>query len=226
MKASEFIEHWIEFSKETQKYGHWDDSKCWTINTIGMPICEKTASPLGKHIADKRVDLVYGKEDKNIDLSFFKKDSFFSGIKDMNYEARDSSLYDYFISYEVILEHENSTENAYQEMTKLTAFKSKLKVLITYDYDDTTYDNDLFTPSAKHLISNFSSIIKQTNDFFSENPETEYLLIIGRKLTDELTIEREKGKYLWKFAIYNTKGDYEIYKYNEKDCFVTPLISM
>ena len=65
------------------------------------------------------------------------------------------------------------------------------------DIDDRT-ENDTIIGRLKN---NFSKIIRQANNDFQENPETEYILIIGQKL-----IKNENSYLKWYKFIFDTKG--------------------
>ena len=85
-------------------------------------------------------------------------------------------------------------------MCKLTYAKSKLKVLITYNWD--IEKNKDYEYVFKILKKNFSEIISQSNQQFSENETTEYILIVGQKRNENL---------IWKIFVFNYRGEEKIF---------------
>lgn len=97
----------------------------------------------------------------------------------------------YPVGYPLLLECENDTAMAYQEMVKLTYYRAPLKVLVCYDYGS----KSRWGYAKERLIKNFHEIIHQTNEWFPENPQTEYLLIIG-------TVQPTQW-LLWSYMMYS-----------------------
>lgn len=85
-------------------------------------------------------------------------------------------------------------------MIKLTYDRARLKVLITYNENvdkksDYKFINEILT-------NNFRTKINQANTKHPENSETEYLLIIGQKVNNNL---------IWYSYIFDKNG--KIYDY-------------
>ena len=89
---------------------------------------------------------------------------------------------------------ENEVEKCYEEMTKLTYAKSRLKVLITYNWDSEPNQNYYHVKDI--LKDNFRKIIKQANANFSENEETQYMLIV---------FQRKDNKFFWNNWVFTSK---------------------
>lgn len=79
---------------------------------------------------------------------------------------------------------------AYEEMHKLTYYRSNLKVLITYNWDPSK-TGDAWDFTFDRLCKNFKSTIAQANETSPENDATIYLLIFGQRIDQKL---------VWKFA--------------------------
>ncbi|MCX2743656.1 hypothetical protein OO013_07260 [Mangrovivirga sp. M17] len=78
----------------------------------------------------------------------------------------------------IILEHENNIKDCWREMSKLTHYKARLKVLVCYkDYNESISKEDI----TNEYLEDFKSIVRESNTHYSENPETEYLMIIGQR---------------------------------------------
>lgn len=133
---------------------------------------------LGEHLINGEEKLRYRAEDAKIDLALGKDN--FKGLKKIssNVELNNDECF-YPKVYEVIVEHENNIDTAWQEMIKLTSFRAKLKVLITYNYAEEV--DQEYHKHIKSLEENFQKIIEQTNQVLPEPPDTEYLLIIGQR---------------------------------------------
>jgi hypothetical protein len=89
---------------------------------------------------------------------------------------------------DAILEVENDYRKCFEEIRKLCEIKAKLKVLITYPPDNS---------SRTAIIEKMRKGITQSNDYFHENINTEYLLIFGKI---------SQNSILWDYLIFNTEG--------------------
>lgn len=204
MNAKDFSVYWIEFiSQNCISKSNWlkyyNDSHLWTEITIGLKYSEEINSPFGDFI--KNVSgLEYRKEDGLTDLSF-SENNFFNKIYSLhNSESERKEVIPknafYPKYYDILVEHENNIYLCYQEMIKLTYNRARLKVLITYNgnVDDTSdykYVNAI-------IIKNFNTIIRQATEKYSENRDTEYLLIVG---------QLNNGNLDWNLNIFDYKGD-------------------
>ncbi|QCK16243.1 hypothetical protein [Mangrovivirga cuniculi] len=80
--------------------------------------------------------------------------------------------------YSIILEHENNIKDCWREMSKLTHYKARLKVLVCYkDYDESISEEGI----TNRYLKDFEAIVRESNTHYCENPETEYLMIIGQR---------------------------------------------
>ncbi len=188
MKASEFIKIWIGFYKQIiinnpQCLASYNLNKDWTNFILGSKRSEQNDSPLGNFITNS-TELIYRKEDGLVDLALAEKGCF-KGISTM--ESPDGTcqrgeirLENSFYPpvYEILIEHENNVLSCWQEMVKLTYFRAKLKVLITYNWDVDHKSNYAYVFDV--LVQNFKDIIQQANEKLKESDDTEYLLIIGQ----------------------------------------------
>jgi len=204
MTAKEFYTNWVNFiiQKVISKQNwmnYYNDNKSWTELTIGTKQSEKINSPLGDFIKNKTA-LRYRKEDGLTDLSFASNYSFdnvytlHQNQVDRAKVITDSVYYPSF--YEILIEHENDIYNCYEEMVKLTYDRARLKVLITYN--ENVDDTSDYKFANNILIANFSTIIKQANNKYPENNETEYLFIIG---------QIENSKLVWYSYIFDYNGN-------------------
>jgi hypothetical protein len=207
--ATEFFELWTDFiQKEILNDSDWikwyDDNKIWTEKTIGNKISETKKSPFGDYCITKKEQLRYRKEDGLTDLSFSLKQHFkdIYSLHENTDERREviSNNIFYPTFYEVLVEHENNIYLCYEEMIKLTYDRARLKVLITYNENvdkksDYKFINEILT-------NNFRTKINQANTKHPENSETEYLLIIGQKVNNNL---------IWYSYIFDKNG--KIYDY-------------
>ena len=203
MNAKDFSAHWKKFISQnciskSDWLKYYNDNHLWTEITIGLKCSEEINSPFGDFL--KNVSgLIYRKEDGLTDLAFSEND-FFNKIYSLhNSESKRKEVLPknafYPKYYDILVEHENNIYLCFQEMIKLTYYRARLKVLITYnenidDSSDYKYVNDL-------LINNFCTIIKEATEKHHENRDTEYLLIIG---------QMNHGTLAWNYYIFDYKG--------------------
>lgn len=212
--ATKFIGAWSIFIKDHISNGwkeaYLDNTK-WTKFILGTKQSKiNTGSPLGDAILGHfgKSAFRYRKEDGLFDLTVAPTQSF-HGVKSQHEveKARtpviDNQSY-YPPYYDILIEVENNVETCWEEMTKLTYAKSKLKVLITYNWD-VEPDQDYHYVS-EILINNFSEIIKQSNAEFPENEETQYMLIVFQKKEDQL---------YWNSGVFKNKDGELINKQEE-----------
>jgi hypothetical protein len=198
LDLDEFIECWKLFVKQNEpafleKFDSRTDRTQLIIGNDSSSV--NTGSPFGDFFREFFGEkYFYRKEDGSVDLSIYEND-FLRGIMDMNTEDKVSVIsketLNYFPKYyNVLIEQENTIEKAYEEMYKLTYFRANLKVLITYIWNPSK-SGDLWTYAHDRLSKNFESIIKQTNESYPENGETDYVLITGQKIDN---------KIIWKYT--------------------------
>lgn len=213
MTPKKFYINWIDFiSKECTTKSDWlnqyNDNNLWTLFTIGPKCSEEANSPFGEYLKNK-IGLRYRKEDGSVDLAFADNKNFKNVLSLHKQESerinvvKENSFYPNY--YEILVEHENNIYLCFEEMIKLTYFRARLKVLITYNenVDDTSdyyYANEI-------LVTNFSKIISQANEKYPENMNTLYLLIVG---------QLNNGKLIWYFYTFNNRGELIIEGNNHK----------
>ena len=207
MKATQFISKWKDLIKElknnTNFFRYYQNDTSWTNFVLGEVETKNKVTNscrLGEIIIDDE-ELEYRKEDAKIDIAFGKENFEVLDIKNTNKITIDDCFYPKV--YEIIVEHENNIATAWQEMVKLTTFRAKLKVLITYNWGEDENDKKDYSKNIETTAQNFENIIKQTNEAFPENPDTEYLLIIGQRKVENL---------FWHYFIYNAGIIMEEYK--------------
>jgi len=201
--ANEFYNLWVSFidqkiTTKTEWIRDYYSDKSWTDITIGNKKSEEIDSPFGEFIKQKE-NLRYRKEDGLTDLSFATVKSFenISSIENKSNSTPIVTNTDFYpIHYEILLEHENNIYSSYEEMIKLAYERARLKVLITYNED--VDKNSDYKASVDTLLKNYMEIIKQANQKYPENSETEYLLIVGQK---------DNNKLFWYSYTFDTKGD-------------------
>lgn len=201
INAKTFLKFWDEFTgnfiekKDWKKL--WENDKEWTEAIVGTASSKNQDSELGNFLQEK-FDLLYRKEEWKVDLVLAKAE-IFSTLKDLNNDNMPLDKWFYPENYEILIEHENNIESCWEEMAKLAYLRAKLKVLITYyNYDDASE----CIKEIEILKHNFKTIIKQTNSTNPENSETEYILIVGQKIT-----ENNAPNLVWYKYAFNTKGD-------------------
>jgi len=210
INAEAFIKLWDEFAGKLTENGNWlnkwDNNKEWTEAIVGRDVAEEEQSPLGNAIVTYfNEKLRYRKEEWKVDLVLAKAQDF-ENLKDLNDKEMPLDWF-YPKNYEILIEHENNIESCWEEMAKLTYLRARLKVLITYNYDYSAKDIEegKDKESVKILVGNFKRIIEQTNKTNPENPDTEYVLIVGQKTT-----ENNSANLVWYKYAFNANGEYII----------------
>ncbi len=93
---------------------------------------------------------------------------------DMVFNADDNNGYPHRI--DVAIEHEND-KCPQNEMWKLIFLRSPLKVIIFYNY---------YKDSLQDKVNELWKMLRDANDAFSENKDTNYLFVIGELTDDQL----------------------------------------
>jgi len=163
-------------------------------------------SPLGNYLesyyfteAHKRVEC--RTEYDKIDLVIGKSDNNFQFNREYESQKKRNASIFYPKVFEIIIEHENDFKSCWQEMTKLTYRKARLKVLITYNKPNE--NGKEHREILEVLRTNFRDIIMQANREFPENEMTQYILIIGQKVYI--------NKYLkWDYFAFDIKGNCKV----------------
>jgi hypothetical protein len=195
MKAKEFLNIWKNFhnqklNSEIDKF-HYYEKKLKThiildgIDQFIIGEYQKLNKPMKSF-----------REDYTRDLTFVHDVNENVVITKSYHDDPLPSSFGHYYKYEIILEHENDILLCQQEMIKLTYFKSPLKVLITYCWDNK--EEDKYKVYREKAKNNFKDIIEKSNKDFPENISTEYLLIIGQKFT---------AKYEWYCYAYKYNGE-------------------
>ncbi len=165
---------------------------------MGTAACSNEKSPFGIFFKDKiGQNVKHRNEDGDVDMSLSTYKSFVIASIQKKILGATIELSDYPTNYDVLIEHENDVVRCYEEMIKLTYYKSGLKVLITYNFDEPTEKKEDVAENI--LINNFSSVLYQTNKDFPENIHTQYLLIVGQMNTHSATLQ-------WTFVVFDIYG--------------------
>jgi len=102
-----------------------------------------------------------------------------------------SDLY-YPSQLHVLIEHEHG-EWVEEEMWKLVHWRSPLKVLIFYDWNEDEKTTKERRNWLGRKLKKLQSMSKKVDEFFTENAKTEYLFIIGNR-------EGSDGDVQWRCA--------------------------
>ena len=193
-----FVACWKEFvkAKNDELFDNFDKPAERTRLVLGDKSSSiDNGSPFGDHFRNYFSNKYsYRKEDGSVDLSIYKSE-FIENVSDMKIEEKVSNITQDKLNnfpkvYSVLLEQENVIERAYEEMHKLTYFRANLKVLVTYIWNPSK-TGDKWAYAHDRICKNFESILKQTNDIFPENGETDYILVTGQKVNEKL---------IWKYT--------------------------
>jgi hypothetical protein len=173
---------------------------------LGKQIYKEEDSPLGNFLKlFYNLPLEYRTEYEKFDLviarpNYFKFKEIPEGTLKENYGF-------YPKEFAFIIEHENDYKSCWQEMIKLTTIKARYKVLITYNRPNENGKDHYHI--LELLKSNFSDIIKQSNQRYSENDKTRYVLVVGQKVYTE-----PKDYLIWNCFLFDNNGICENeYKY-------------
>jgi len=195
LDAETFVSLWKAYSAQFVESHEWeslyDSNRDWTNTFLGKTPCNVGEFFLN-YFKDGNIPFRFWREDGTFDLSF----SFANDFNNVAYTYRGETDYfeptGYPIAYDVVIEIENSLQACWQEMTKMTWVRCPLKVVVTYNTFDTLKANE-----DKMLLERFSSIVAQSNSYFEDNPNTEYLLLIGYK---------RDNKLMWDAHVFNHDG--------------------
>lgn len=211
--ATKFIKVWKSMNesiKETWAQ-HWVNNTKWTNFLLGEAKASEKDSLIGESLKNAFSKTLkgyprYKTEDGKFDLTFTLHPNY-KPIQTLgeNWERKQNKIEDniyYPTIYDILIEHENEIYSSWHEIAKLTFSRAFLKVLITYHSIDKSdksisYENKI-QAERDMMIERMNSIIVQSTEFFEDNPQTEYLLIIGRN---------EKGLLVWSYDIFNHKGE-------------------
>lgn len=81
----------------------------------------------------------------------------------------------------VIIEHEHNLETVEEEMWKLIFWRSPLKVLISYDWNDDEKTTENRKNKLSGKLKKLSKMLDSANTAYPETKGTEYLFIIGNR---------------------------------------------
>jgi hypothetical protein len=190
--ADIFLKHWLDFSQTLTSNGdwltHWQSSTAWSNYILGTKRSSSKTSPIGEFFRRHFDKLRYRTEDGLYDLTMSLSNNFTDiPTLDRNYNliAFQPKTEEYYPTiYDILLEHENEIYYSWHEIAKLGYVRGLLKVLVTYNSDNLTKQQ--IANECAMMVKTFSTVIKQCNSNFSDNSQTEYLLLVGRQEADEL----------------------------------------
>jgi hypothetical protein len=195
--AINFIEIWGDFIRKHNIVGQmdneinsiWKNHTKWSRLIVGKPQRASVGSPLGDLIKERLTnrEIRYRTEEWSFDLVFAGS----------NIQAKKDQNNFWPTHYKILIEHENDTQKAWQEMTQLTSMKSELSVLITYvDTAEHVRESQI-----EKLQKHFTSIIEQSYANFKEDDKANYILIVGQKL------KKTNPQLTWKSFIFDIQGN-------------------
>lgn len=205
VNATSFISAWEKFIGH--KYNNrvsgnedldhdWSSDTNWTNTIIGHNGCLNTGSPLGEALGFHYGNgFNYFREFYHIDLILTRHEKI--KYNSLNNKLTTAEMY-WPGSLEIIIEHENIIDGCWKEMIKLTYFRAKLKVLISYLPDN--IDDENRKAIINTVTNNFRNIIRDANLMQHENEDTEYLMIIG-----ELETNSRRSEIKWHYEKYLIK---------------------
>ena len=92
---------------------------------------------------------------------------------------------------DVLIEHENDYTRLEEEMWKLLMFRSPLKVIVSYDWDENEKTNPSRINGLKDKLDKLADMARQVDKNWKEAEDTEYLIVIGNRNADD--------NIIWKF---------------------------
>ena len=185
VSAKEFWNVWKEkIVGQLDEHFKGSKSEKYSKNKVWTSIIFNDDNKILEPIASK-FNLTFNREDYHVDTLFCSHEN----LKHMD------GLYP--LERVILFEHENDIDSSTQELYKLLYRRSPLKVIVTYLYQD--------DPEKKLLwqVKKFSEMIAQSNEWFPENPSTEYLIIIGRR-------NDTNDGLIWFAVVFDTKGFFRI----------------
>ncbi|MXY64063.1 MAG: hypothetical protein F4Y85_02390 [Gammaproteobacteria bacterium] len=142
----------------------------WTEFMLGNGNLEENAF---LYRVSERLSLDINREWYTLDCVYYKKES-------NQINGHDT----YPACLDIIIEHENCDHVQY-EIYKLMLFRSPLKVLIFYDWNE--YEKERSEKRRNWLSDKLSGLLKMGSEFGARWPEaadTEYLFLVGNRLKE------------------------------------------
>lgn len=153
------------------------DNTAWTSFMLGD---DGMLKQIMASLNSQGYDLEYRREYYTIDALYVSGDNLF----------RENRIYPSRL--QVLIEHENGG-NVEEEMWKLIFWRSPLKIIIFYDFNEyEKIGSDAKGVWLKRKLDKLNSMLHQANSEFPENEKTEYLFIIGNREK-----EGEPPKWQW-----------------------------
>lgn len=202
--ADIFLKHWIDFSQTLTSnedwLTHWQSSTAWSNYILGTKRSSSNTSPIGEFFRKHFNKLRYRTEDGLYDLTMSLSNNFTDiptldkNYNQITFQPKEADYYPAI--YDILLEHENEIYYSWHEVAKLAYVRGLLKVLVTYNSDNLTKLQ--IKNECEMMEKTFSTVIKQCNSNFADNLQTEYLLLVGRQVADEL---------VWFHQVFDDNGN-------------------
>jgi len=146
--------------------GVYRDSKRWTSYMLGKDgFLSKVMARLDKNESA----LEYKRE-------YYTLDALYVGGEDLFRENKT-----YPSQLQVLIEHEQG-DNIEEEMWKLIFWRSPLKVIIFYDWNEYEKSTNARMVWLDNKLKKLVDMLDKANAYFPENEKTNYLFIIGNRI--------------------------------------------
>lgn len=166
LKAFESV--WSRRHTEERKriYDAYPSLSAWTDYILNSET--GLLSEIAKHFERIEPEIAYYREVYTIDALFVGGPALFG--TGLGYPSKLMAL----------IEHENN-DLIEEEMWKLLFWRSPLKILMCYDWNESEKTNASRRSWVSSKIDLLHSMLMSADDFHHEDPRTEYLLLIGNR---------------------------------------------
>ena len=175
-----FCSQWEEdiHSHEEDINKAYDDSSNWTEFMLGITCGDGQDAFFYRVLQQlKKKDIDFSREWYTLDAIYHRHE--------LVYEEGYPSCMD------VLIEHENDYTRLEEEMWKLLMFRSPLKVIVSYDWDEREKTNQSRMNGLKDKLDKLADMARQIDENWKEAEDTEYLIVIGNRNADD--------NIIWKF---------------------------
>ena len=144
----------------------YGDSNRWTSFMLGN---EGFLASVMTRLDENKTELEYKRE-------YYTLDGLYVGGENLYRQNRT-----YPSELNVLIEHEQG-DNVEEEMWKLIFWRSPLKVIIFYDWNEYEKTTNARREWLDRKLIKLVDMLNKANAYFSENQETNYLFIIGSRV--------------------------------------------
>ena len=160
-----------EWNSRVEKNRHevsdiYGDSNRWTNFMLGN---EGFLASVMTRLDENKTELEYKRE-------YYTLDALYVGGENLYRQNRT-----YPSELNVLIEHEQG-DNVEEEMWKLIFWRSPLKVIIFYDWNEYEKTTNARREWLDRKLIKLVDMLNKANAYFSENQETNYLFIIGNRV--------------------------------------------